>query len=226
MKELTTRYIIVSIFVFFVVSAQAQLNIQSTQKPHQKALRFGVDLFSVVNSAINPDEMVLNFHSDFHFKPDIYFAADAGFQNILKDEHIFDYKSNGFYLSVGADKNMLKSKNDNDLDIVYIGIKYGIAMYQHSADSIITDNYWGDNYNSLASEKLTTQWVEFAIGMKSTLFFAKNFFAGWALKYRIKTVAEKETQMSPYLIPGFGKADKNSSMAFSWSLYYRIPFKK
>ncbi len=226
MKELTTRFIIASIFVFCVVYAQSQPVIQSIQKPHQKALRFGVDLFSVVNSAINPDEMVINFHSDFHFKPDIYFAADGGFSKILKDEIHLDYKSNGTYLSLGVDKNMLKPKDGKDLDIVYIGVRYGIAMHQHSADSIMIDNYWANNYQSLASEKLSTQWVEFSIGMKSTLFFAKNIFVGWALKYRIKTVEEKQTQMSPYIIPGFGKAAKNSQVAFSWSLYYRIPFKK
>lgn len=225
MKEIIIKYIFASIFVFCIVSAEAQQNSLSTQIPHQKALRFGVDLISVVTSAINPDEMMLNFHSDFHYKTNIYLAADGGFINIFRDESNLNYNSKGFYMSLGADKSLMGDENQNDLDIFYIGARYGIALYEHAVDSIQIDNYWGEYNGTYSSDKLNTHWVEFILGTKVELFFARNFFFGAIVRYRMKLFSKEDLQMTPYLIPGFGKGDKSSQIAVNWSLYYRIPFK-
>ena len=173
---------------------------------------------------MDSERSMADFHFDYHYKPEIYLAMDAGYFKAELDRNNLDYFTNGLYFSFGADKNLMKAELAGDLDIAFAGLRYGFSVFKHSSDSIFIDNYWGDYNGSLEQRSLYAHWIEAVGGMKAELFFAKNFFIGWTFRFKFKLFGKKDEQMPPWYIPGFGMGDKKSAFGFNWSLYYRIPF--
>jgi hypothetical protein len=60
--------------------------------------------------------------------------------------------------------------------------------------------------------------------MRTRLF--NNFYLGWSVRMRVKLGVSNDPNMSPYTIPGYGKAWNNTSLGINYSLCYKIPIYK
>ncbi|MGH2643757.1 MAG: DUF6048 family protein, partial [Chitinophagaceae bacterium] len=153
-------------------------------------------------------------------------AADAGWNKTdLNNTPTFEYNSNGYYLKAGVDYNLIKLQFPQEANMVYAGFRYGIARMTSSVPQYqINDPYWGNVNGSFPTKALVPQWGELILGIKAEIL--NNFFMGWALHLRILTTQNINKPVRPYIIPGFGKANKNSIFDVSYTISYRIPLWK
>ena len=127
---------------------------------------------------------------------------------------------------LGVDYNYMKHLDPESTDQLLIGLRYGFSAFSHEADAIsIRDDYWGDFTNgSVARRTLGDNWFEVATGMRAQLF--NNFYLSWSVRFKVNIWQQKDEQMQPYHIPGFGRGYSNSTIGLNYSLYYKIPIYK
>lgn len=224
------RYIIKKLFscllpgmvlLYVIVPSYAQF-----KSDDQYGLRLGIDLSRIPVHYFNPYRSDFEVQADARADSDLYIAAEAGWNKThLDNAPVFEYNSNGYYLKAGVDYNLIKRQFPQEANIVYLGIRYGIARMTSSVPQYqITDPYWGNVNGSFPSKALVPQWGELILGLKAEVL--NNLFMGWALHLRILTTQNIGKPVRPYIIPGFGNATKNTVFDVSYTISYRIPLWK
>jgi hypothetical protein len=185
--------------------------------------RIGFDLSRIPVHYLNPYRTDLEIQTDLRVDSDLYVAFDGGWNKThLENKPVFEYNSNGYFVKAGVDYNLLKRKYPGEANMLYVGFRYGIArMRRNIPEYQISDPYWGNVDGHFSSKTLLPQWGELIVGLKAEVL--NNLFLGWSLHLRILTTQNIDKQVRPYLIPGFGKATKNSVFDVNYSISYRIP---
>lgn len=223
----TLRYFI-RIFLFFGMLTMALIGFSPTVNAQYRSdekygLRLGFDLSRIPLHYLNPYRTDLEIQADLRVDSNWYIAAEAGWNKTqLENKPVFEYNANGYYLKAGADYNLIKRHFPQEANIVYVGFRYGIARMRREIPSYeISDPYWGDRSGSFSTKTLLPQWGELILGLKAEVL--NNLFLGWSLHLRILTTQNIDKEVRPYLIPGFGKAVKNTNFDMNYSISYRIP---
>jgi hypothetical protein len=219
MKKTSKYFFSILFFVFYLISGYSQ-------ELRVKGIRFGVDISRFALLYFAPERTNYEVSADFEIKRNIYPAIEYGTQSVNLKKSTYNYYSEGTYVRFGTDYNFQKNVKENAYDMIFGGIRFGMATFTHYAENItIENNYWGNYfYGSVAKKNLKAYWIEASAGVRAELF--KNFFMGWSLRGRILIKKTGDEYMYPYNIPGFGKGNKKSRLGFNYSLYYRIPIYK
>lgn len=223
----TLRYIIKSAILIGLITAFIYNGADGQFRPDRLyGLRLGVDLSRIAVHYLNPYRTDLTVHADARIDTNWYIAAEAGWNKThLDNKPVFDYKSNGYFIKVGADYNLLKPSFPYESNMVYIGLRYGIARMERKIPGYKIDYpYWGDVQGSFPSKTLLPQWGEAILGMKVEVL--KNLFLDWGLHLRLLITRNVDEAVRPYLIPGFGKATANAVFDANYTMSYRIPLWK
>ena len=217
LKQSIFKYLFISILAGISVSVSAQIDTTRSTR----GIFFGLDLSRFLVTALEPVHNNFELSMGFSVTDNIQLQAEGGYLNVDFSDSTYRYKQSGSYYRFGAEYNMLK-RQAGELDQVYLGLMYGYSPYSHEAESItITDGYWGSGEGSLPLTINTAHWIEIKGGLRVELW--KNLFVGYALRLRIFLAGNTDPKLEPYLIPGFGKADKTSAIGMSYSVFYRIP---
>ncbi len=189
----------------------------------RKSLSFGVELSYPARMFFEPEIKQYEASLDFEFIENVFAVLEAGAlqADVMRDD--FNYYSDGAYLRIGADFNVLGSGALKDNDKVFVGIRYGYCKQQHSADNIfVTDNYWGSTTASVEASDFNAHWGEFVAGVRTELF--ANLSIGWSVRFRLLFSGVGESLVEPYRIGGFGRGESTTGFDFNYSIFYRIPF--
>jgi hypothetical protein len=154
----------------------------------------------------------------------LYYTVEAGLVNINDREKDFNYYSKGQYVRAGFDYNFYKRKTPDENNMVFLGLRYGFATMNHSANNIIIeDDKWG-NYTlpSIPDSKVNAQWLEIAAGIRVEII--RNISMGWSGRLHYLTYLES-TANKPFVIPGFGSGYSKITLGFNYSVYYSIPLR-
>lgn len=186
-------------------------------------LRLGMDLSRIPVHYLNPYRTDLEIHTDLRVDSDLYAAVDGGWNKTrLDNSPVFRYNAQGMFLKAGVDYNLLKREFPAESNILYVGVRYGIARMRRNIPGYrVSDPYWGDVEGHFSGKTLLPQWGELLLGIKAEVL--RNLFLGWSLHARVLITQHIDPQVRPYLIPGFGKATHNAVFDISYSLSYRIP---
>lgn len=186
-------------------------------------LRLGAVISDIPRHYLNPYRTDVEVQSDLRVDSNWYAAASAGWNRTrLNNPGIFRYNASGYFLRVGADYNLLKRTYPQEANIIYGGLRYGIARMRREIPAYwIADPYWGNASGSFPSKTLLPMWGELILGLKVEVL--DNFFMGWSLHTRVLITGHVDKDVRPYLIPGFGKATGNAVFDFNYTLSYRIP---
>lgn len=189
-------------------------------------IRIGADLSRIPVHYLNPYRTDITVHADARIDSNLYIAAEAGWNKThLDNKPVFDYISNGYFLKAGIDYNLLKPVFPHESNMVYLGLRYGIARMERKIPGYQINNpYWGAVHGSFSSKTLLPQWAEAIIGMKVEVL--NNLFLDWGLHLRLLTTRNIDKEVRPYLIPGFGKATSNAVFDVNYTISYRIPIWK
>ncbi len=217
----TLRYIFSGISLLLALTAAGQ-EMPARDSTRYGGVRIGVDLLPVVGYFLDPPMKGYEFFVDVEISDGWYLVGEDGRLNYEKSEVDYAYSMKGTYLKAGIDHNILK-REPWENESIFWGIRVGYARMTHEAKEItIRDGYWGDLYTSLPSDRQHPFWLEATIGIKTEVM--KNFFMGWNVRGHFLLIYPKHV-MQPYIIPGYGNAEKKFPLTFNYILSYRIPYK-
>ncbi|WP_295128011.1 DUF6048 family protein [uncultured Chitinophaga sp.] len=210
------------------VSATAQEQKDTVYKPVdiQAGLRLGVDLTRFAIKYFQPYRTDVTITADAQFKRNLYFASEVSFNNTSHTDTNYSYKGNGGSITLGIDYNLLKKREPGEKNIIYTGIRYGLAVFNYDIPSYtVHDPYFGNYTASYPRTNATAHWIELLIGIRAEIF--KNFYMGWSLRDRILLNRKIATQDFPALvIPGYGKGNKSNAFDVQYTVSYFIPLYK
>ncbi len=216
----TLRYIFSGISFLLALSAAGQKPAADTLR--YGGVRVGVDLLPFVGYFLDPPMKGYELFLDAEFSDGWYLVAEGGRLKYHKTEVGYAYSMKGSYLKLGVDHNIL-GRDPRENESIFWGLRIGAVDMTHEAEEItILDGYWGDLHTSLPADRLRPFWFEATIGIKAEVL--KNFFMGWNVRGHFLLIYPKHV-MRPYIIPGYGNAEKKFPVTFNYTLTYRFPYK-
>ncbi|MCA1744256.1 MAG: DUF6048 family protein [Bacteroidales bacterium] len=217
------RYIFISTLIFLGVSAHAQLLEEAVETP--RGFTLGVNLAGPINKLFDNDRTGISFFTRISIKEDLFFIGEAGFENVNFEKSAYHYDSNGTFVRLGAELDMLPKKEEGSFDNLLIGLQYGFALQEQVASHFLVENgYWDDYTGRMGANTINTHWIELSAGPRAELF--KNFYLSWNLHIRVKVADNNTSLLEPYIVPGFGSGDNRLNAGFSYTLEYMIPWNR
>jgi len=191
---------------------------------HMPGLRLGLDISRPFQQLwTKGDRYGSEFSTDFEAKPNLYLAAEAGWEKLKLIQPLVDYASSGSYLRLGVDYNVLSPEDTDTKSMFYFGVRYAFDIASQKVNSYTTEGYWGSTTGSFPNQSFTSHWLEIILGIKGEI--VKNFYMGWSIRTKFMLAQTAEELPEIYFTPGFGKSISTVALDFTYSIYYTIPFK-
>ncbi|MFP4447195.1 MAG: DUF6048 family protein [Bacteroidales bacterium] len=164
----------------------------------------------------------LDYEIDYLYYP----VIEAGLFDLNKDQESMNYSSDGRFVKLGMDYNVIGIQGPWDYDMLFGGARIGVAQYNHSArDIVIENNYWGDyQADNIETNRLNALWLELVAGLKVEVL--PNMFFGWSFRGQLMIAKNKDDNIPPYIIPGYGKGDNSINIGIQYFISYRFPIIK
>lgn len=187
-----------------------------------KGIRAGYDLTRPVQHLWNKGNRYgseLSF--DMEVAPNIFPVVETGWEALKINTDYIDFRGSGSYTRIGVDYNFLVAEHKKDKDILFMGVRYGLALAGQQVESFTNTNYWNHSQGRFPSQDFQAHWAELVLGTRIEVL--KNVFLGWSIRSKFR-ISYKDYQMPPvYFIPGYGKAENKVNLDFSYSIYYNLP---
>lgn len=193
----------------------------------ENQLLFGVDFFHPVMNSFSNAKKSYEFTADYTLPKDVYAVLEGGFGNATVNyiNPQLSYTSSNSFVRLGINKSMLQRMHTNDWDIVFIGLRYGLAFINRSDAFYTMENeYFGNVSNVVPRTNLTAHWLEITGGMRVELW--KGIFAGYNIRAKFLINPKTFKELAPYYITGFGKGEKTAVFDFNMYLSYAIRWRK
>ncbi|MGB3778925.1 MAG: DUF6048 family protein [Tunicatimonas sp.] len=196
-------------------------------------LRVGVTLNDLIRTATNAADTRYSFQGDLAFGR-FMLVGEYGVANTQQQNNPdrlaspYTYNSQGSFLRVGVDVNLLKDREANDYDaagsILLFGLRFGRAQINDRLSYELVDSLWGTTVLTQQNNGLVATWAEMTAGVKVEVI--KNLFLGYNLRFKFAQSFSDEPALLPYYIPGFGRSDRPERFGFDYSIFYRIPLRR
>jgi hypothetical protein len=217
------RYISISIGMLFTGQCFGQTLEPVRHSP--QGFTLGINLAGPVNKIADRDRTGFSFISRANLMEDYFIKGESGFENVSFQRDKYHYESNGTFLKLGVEKDVLPTAEAGSNDNFLVGLHYGYALQEHGSSQYVIENgYWDDFTGRRSTSTLNTHWLEFSIGPRAEVF--KNFYMSWNMHIRVSIIRDTKDIMRPYIIPGFGNGDNRLNAGFSYTLEYMIPWMK
>ncbi|MCB0697208.1 MAG: hypothetical protein KDC07_07575 [Chitinophagaceae bacterium] len=162
---------------------------------------------------------------DYYHRKDMFFVLEGGWGNGSLNYSDLSYKSSNIFFRGGINKSLLPRLRQNDWDMAFIGLRYGVGFIDRSAaDYSITDSTWGVVSGTFPATNLTAHWIELTGGVRVEII--KQVFLGWSVRGKFLLNGKKFTELPPYYIAGYGRGEKNSIFDFNIYLGYALRWDK
>lgn len=207
--------LVLTLLVIGVVHAQ------DTTKTRSVSL--GLDLSRAVYKIMEPTRLEVELLADVEILEDIFLMTEFGYGRMDLEKDRYEYHSEGYFLRLGADYNILNNEHAWYSEMVHLGVRFGYSrLEQEVPNALIRDSFWGERSFSLPGEIQQAFWIGFVGGIRAELF--PHFMIGWSIRGRVMLSKLTDEQLTPVLVPGYGKGIKTSTFGVTYSVHYRIPF--
>ncbi|MBI9055907.1 MAG: hypothetical protein JEY96_18950 [Bacteroidales bacterium] len=187
-----------------------------------KGIKFGVNVGRFSDFQFKPDRSSYEASFDFNLNNKYFGVIEGGYSEIAIEKDKYNLNSEGTFIKIGFDYNMLKKW---PTDFLGIGLRIGRSDFSQSADNIEIDlNHWGNYSSPSITKSFDAYWFEASFGVKGEIF--KNIYLGWAGIVRVQLSGGKDADFQPYDIPGYGTGSKSLHLAVNYYIYYQIPFNR
>ncbi|WP_338761291.1 DUF6048 family protein [Bernardetia sp. ABR2-2B] len=199
------------------------------------SFRVGVDIWSLLNNARNPNILRFNGNAEITFNNVWFAVVEGGYgdaQSFKEIPNSFEYKNTGYFGRIGVEYNVLHRLLDREA--IVLGAKYGFAGFSHQLNYDIDDRYWDleavDNdrirySRQVAEDNMTFSWAEINAGMKVNLArkgFLSHLYMSYLFRIRMRISQPNDVFAKPTTIAGFGQNDKPVNLGFSYFLSYEF----
>lgn len=218
MKTLRLNISLVSFLVFIGYQVQAQDTI-----PFPLKVKIGIDVYGPAVSFSNKNVRNTEAYVSVDLNESKAIVLAAGTSNYKFNQYNYSYISNGKFIRVGMDFNLLKPDKSRGKYYFGIGLRYGLSIFNSEVPFFEKTGYWGTTTFSLPSKKTLAQFVEVSPGIRTEIF--KNFSMGWSVGMRLLVSSGAGKDVRPIYLPGFGNAAKVLTAGVNYFLVWNIPFK-
>jgi hypothetical protein len=185
-------------------------------------LRLGIDVMDLGLSAANEDIERYGINADI----DIYkflIQFDAGSANRTRIGENVEYRSRGLYYRIGLDYNFMYF--DDDKSTIFIGLRYARSpSYEDEMKLTVTDSIYGTRLIESGNNSASAEWGEANLGIKAKIW--RNFYMGFISRFKFRLNRNASGSLNTFDVPGFGRTDESTIVAFNYYIWYRIPFRK
>ncbi len=217
----------------FAQIGEADTTVRRAFNFRPSVLRVGVTLNDLIRTATNAADTRYSFQGDLAFGR-FMLVGEYGVANTQQQNNPdrlaspYTYDSQGSFLRVGVDVNLLKDREANDYDaagsILLFGLRFGRAQINDQLSYELVDSLWGTTMLTQENNGLVATWAEMTAGVKVEVF--KNVFLGYNLRFKFAQGFSEDPSLLPYHIPGFGRSDRAERFGFDYYIFYRIPLKR
>ena len=213
-----------------VSTAPADTSKPTPQKPAVDTLRYsalsvGFDLSRLLLTYLTPADRRFEVTADWNLNKH-FICAELGQATDTYHGLGYNYFSNGSYLRLGYEKNVLI----NTEDIYFVGARYGISNYRFKADDVhlrgdsVGLAFYGNPSFSVPEKAVQAQWVEFVTGLKVKLL--PSVYMGFTARLKLKLSETDNGAFQSMYIPGYGTEGNSANVGFNYYLQVRIPYRK
>ncbi len=227
-RYFTSFLIIISALSFAQNTAPADSLTTMTNKVEKKyGLRAGIDLASLIRTAIDDEYSGFQILGDFRLTNRLYLAAELGNENLDRTSDRIDYETSGTFFKGGVDYNFYQNWLDMD-NMIYGGARLGYANMTQTLNRFEynTDNTYFTEPSIIDTREfsgLSTLWLEIQLGIKVEVLNNLYLIANVQLK-RLITESQPDNFDNLY-VPGFGRTYDTGEIGagYSYGIMYRVP---
>lgn len=240
------KHICIFIISFFIIGLQAQdrrkvlsdsvivkkdtISIELDTVYYDRNLVIGVDLMSPMQHIWDDSfgaEIMLStrVYRKFHA------VVELGYQQDSYKKVDWDVDVKGMYAKVGTNWSFKESFQQTN-DFFYVGGRIGWSMYQQDVNQYkLTYRNPDGTLNTqkvttgLPSTNLSAAFLEAVVGARVELWNT-NVFLDTSLRPKVLVYTQKQDDIEPMVIPGFGKNMNRGNLWINVSLAYNIPISK
>ena len=186
-----------------------------------------LEVAGLINSFIlKSDMMSTEVQVQANLKNKFFPTIELGYADCDKvnDSNDNTYKTSAPYFRIGFDYNVFHKKTHLP-GFLNVGLRYGMTSFDYDATSPdMTD----PNYGSLITVPFSytgvsgkASWIELVASLRVKMF--KNFYMGWAVRYKRKISVDETENTRPWYVPGYGK-NEVGTFNLNYNLTYKLPF--
>lgn len=208
------------------LSTETKKSITINDTFYIQQVKFGIDVLRLGQNFIQTQSNAFQFNVDYYLKNNTYIVAEGGFGKGTIDYEHLKYTTNSYNIKLGIDKSMIDKIGFSDLDYLFFGFRYGLAVGNISDGEYSISSILGTPTNgTIPSRNFTAHWGEMNAGIRVEMI--KNWYLGW--NFRAKFLLNGGTfkeGIKPVYIAGYGAADKATVFDFGIFLQYAIKWVK
>ena len=190
-----------------------------------RQLCIGINLVQPALNYYTAGQYGYELEADYYLRNEFYAAMEGGWGGSTVNFSDLQYKTTNNFIRLGFNKALLARDNPRDWDMMFMGLRLGIADVDRSAATYtVTDSLWGNVAGSDHGKKFIAFWAEITAGMRVEL--VKGLFAGWNVRGKFMLDGKSFSDLSPLYIAGYGRGDKNTSFDFNLYISYAIRWKR
>lgn len=186
----------------------------------------GYDVSNFLVHALNTSITEFEVSADLVVTKDLFICGELGVANydFSGSDYLYDATSDGFLWRAGFGYNFLEKRQKND--VITVGLLYGNSVFNLSASGLVIEDsrYGSVTLNDMTFKGQTANWLELAFALKVELF--ANIFLGWSARGKVYLTGTDYDLLKPHMVPGYGNYSRNVNATLTYSVFYRIPFKK
>ncbi|WP_250255477.1 DUF6048 family protein [Chryseobacterium sp. Marseille-Q3244] len=219
-----TRLIFTLFFSLFGILTWAQEEKkEEVKKTHWKYEPNFMVGFDVLNAGVGffSDRKLYQGFISSKINGSVHGIAEAGFEKNIYQKNGYDAKANGPFIKLGAFYMLAKDK-ENEFNGFYAGGKVAGSFYNQEYMAIPVRGYGGSSSSvAFPASSQSSFWLEGTLGGRVQLFDS-NFYIDVNLQPRYLAYTSKQDNISPMIIPGFGKSSSKFNMGFAWNIAYKF----
>ncbi|SHK05339.1 hypothetical protein SAMN05444371_0987 [Epilithonimonas mollis] len=219
------KLIFICIFSLISVSVFSQKKMENNKQDsikwkYKPNFIVGVDVLNIGTSFFGDRKFYQGFISS-RINKRIHAVLDVGYDRNIYQKNGYDAKADGFFAKAGG-FYMLSTDPENDLNGFYAGAKLAGSVYTQEYMAIPVKGLNNEGvFVTLDSSSQSSYWFEAALGARIQVF-ESNFFIDVNLQPRYLVYTTKQDDITPMIVPGFGKSSGSFTMGFSWNLAYKF----
>ncbi|KAA2224762.1 DUF6048 family protein [Chryseobacterium sediminis] len=216
------------IFTFFfsllgIISWAQDKKKEAEKKVHEKYepnFMVGLDVLNTGVGFFSDRKLYQGFISS-KVRGNLHAVAEAGFEKNVYQKNGYDAKASGPFVKLGA-FYMLAKDAENEFNGFYAGGKVAGSFYNQEYMAIPVRGFGGSNSSeAFPSSSQSSFWLEGTLGGRVQLFNS-NFYIDVNLQPRYMVYTSKQENISPMIVPGFGRSSSKFNMGFAWNIAYKF----
>ena len=193
---------------------------KKVQEKYEPNFMVGLDVLNTGAGFFSDRNLYQGFISS-KIRGNLHAVAEAGFEKNVYQKNGYDAKASGPFVKLGA-FYMLAKDAENEFNGFYAGGKAAGSFYNQEYMAIPVRGFGGSNSSeAFPSSSQSSFWLEGTLGGRVQLFNS-NFYIDVNLQPRYMVYTSKQDDISPMIVPGFGKSSSKFNMGFAWNIAYKF----